>query len=210
MEENTFDLNREVVSGVNDVFVIHTVYYAVARGDPYNGTVSLEDIPTTVTERRATYQLGSKTGIRFSRSRALYAPSAGQDVEPSLRIDYRGNMSVGGIRGLTGGNDIWRFDLNPSYSYGSAVRNIDGSIAYTVRGAADAGVFDLASRTITVKVDLAKLNALQTRGAVGSGTTFIGLRGAPSVARATATGLVGVGLLDSTRGGGNFTVKNCQ
>ena len=29
-------------------------------------------------------------------------------------MDYKGNAYAGGIRGLTGGNDIWRFDLNPA------------------------------------------------------------------------------------------------
>src|SRR3989442_9436181 len=58
-------------------------------------------------------QPGPKTGIIFSHSRALYAFGAGQDVEPNARVDYQGNAYVGGIRGLTGGNDLWRFDLNP-------------------------------------------------------------------------------------------------
>jgi hypothetical protein len=31
-----------------------------------------------------------------------------------VRVDYQGNGYVGGIRGLTGGNDVWRFDLNPN------------------------------------------------------------------------------------------------
>ena len=112
VEENTFDLNQPVVAGVNDRFTVHTVYFVVGPSDPYQGRLTIEDIPDTP-QRTATFVLGSKTGIRFSRSRTL-SPGAGQDVEPSLRVDYKGTAYAGGIRGLTGGNDIWRFDLNPA------------------------------------------------------------------------------------------------
>jgi hypothetical protein len=113
VEENTFDVNGAVIAGVNDTYAVRTVYYLVGADDPYKGEVSLEAIPATPM-RTATFVKGDKTGIRFSPSRALYAPGAGQDVEPSVRVDYKGNAYVGGIRGLTGGNDIWRLDLNPN------------------------------------------------------------------------------------------------
>jgi len=113
VEENTFDLNQVIVAGVNDRFTVHTVYFAVGPGDPYRGRLTIEDIPPAPT-RTARFIKGRKTGIRFSRSQPVYATGAGQDVEPSVRVDYRGNAYAGGIRGLTGGNDIWRFDLNPS------------------------------------------------------------------------------------------------
>ena len=96
-----------------------------------------------------------------------------------------------------------------TFSYGVAVRNSDGSITNTVKGSADSGAFDLTKRTVTVKVDVAKLNPLQTRGAIGTGTVLMGLRGQTSVDRVTVAGLVGVGLSDSTRGGGTFTVGAC-
>ena len=112
VEENTFDLNTVVVAGVNDVYTVRTVYWAVGPADPYHGELTIEEIPA-VSTRTATFVKGQKTGIRFSRNRALYAPGAGQDVEPSARVDYNGNAYAGAIRGLTGGNDIWRFDLNP-------------------------------------------------------------------------------------------------
>jgi hypothetical protein len=112
VEENTFDLNGDVTAGVNDTYTVRVVSFAVAPLDPYHATVSLEPIPTTTT-RVATFVTGSKTGIRFSRSRTVYAFGSGQDVEPSVRVDYQGNAYVGGIRGLLGGNDLWRFDLNP-------------------------------------------------------------------------------------------------
>ena len=114
-EEGTFDVNAVVTAGTNDTYTIHVVYYAVVGGDPYHGTASVEAIPLITTPTRtASFVTGSKTGINFSRSRALYAFGAGQDVEPNVRVDYQGNAYVGGIRGLTGGNDLWRFDLNPA------------------------------------------------------------------------------------------------
>jgi hypothetical protein len=112
-EENTFDVNAAVVTGVNDRYTVHVVYWAVGPNDPYHGELSLENIPQSPS-RQASFVKGSKTGIKFSTNRPLYATGAGQDVEPSARVDYKGNAYAGGIRGLTGGNDIWRFDLNPS------------------------------------------------------------------------------------------------
>jgi hypothetical protein len=96
-----------------------------------------------------------------------------------------------------------------TYSYGVAARNSDGSITYTVKGSADAGSFDLTKRTVTVKVDVAKLNAIAARGPIKSGTALIGLRGLATVDRITVAGLVGVGLSDSTRAGGTFTMGAC-
>jgi hypothetical protein len=111
-EENTFDLNAVVVAGVNDTYAVHVVFFTVAPLDPYHGVLSLEAITSPPT-RTATIVSGSKTGIAFSRSRTVYAFGSGQDVEPSVRVDYQGNAYVGGIRGLLGGNDVWRFDVNP-------------------------------------------------------------------------------------------------
>lgn len=86
------------------------------------------------------------------------------------------------------------------FTWGTAVRTGSGGITYTSRGAADEGSFDTASRTVTVKVDIARLNALQTRGAIGSGTTFIGLRGSSQVVAGTAV------MTDQTRGGSSFAL----
>ena len=97
-----------------------------------------------------------------------------------------------------------------SFWWGTAARNGDGSVTYTKRGPADVGFFDFANRTVTVKADVAKLNALQTRGAIGAGTTLIGLRAAASVERVTVAGAVGAGLADSTRAGAPFSLqKTC-
>jgi hypothetical protein len=115
-EENSFDLDGVVVAGVNDTFVFHIVYFAIVSPDVYQGSAVLEDIPPIAPGdyRVASFVKGDKTGIRFSRSRSVYAAGAAKDVEPSARVDFLGNAYAGGIRGLTGGNDVWRFDLNPS------------------------------------------------------------------------------------------------
>ena len=103
-----------------------------------------------------------------------------------------------------------------TFTYGTAVRASTGSVTYTTRGAADYGAFDLANRTLTIKVDVSKLNQHQTRGLIGPGTTFIGLRGS---ALSLATFLIpippagvapiisaGIAQSDQTRGGSSFTL----
>jgi len=100
-----------------------------------------------------------------------------------------------------------------SFSYGTAARTGGGGFTYTVVGAADSGNFDLTDRSVTVKVDVAKLNAVQTHGPITSTTPIIGLRGSTLVERYAQTVsivTVAVGLSDSTRGGGTFTMKTCQ
>jgi len=78
-------------------------------------------------------------------------------------------------------------------------------VTYTKRGAADSGRFDLVNRSVTVKVDVAKLNALQTRGVIGTGTVVLGLRGSAS-ASVRVPGAAATVISDSTRGGGTFTM----
>src|SRR5204863_10195002 len=95
------------------------------------------------------------------------------------------------------------------YSWVVAARNCDRSIAYTIKGASDAGNFDLTNRSVTVKVDVAKLNAIQKRGAIQNGTVLIGLRGSATAARTVVGGTAAVGFSDSTRAGGTFTLGNC-
>ena len=105
--------------------------------------------------------------------------------------------------GLSDRADQWFLSLEtdatgaPTYEYGTAVRNTDGTLTYTNRGAADSGSVDLAARAITIKVNIAKLNALQTRGVIDARTVLIGLRGSASL---TLPG-VATPISDSTRGG---------
>jgi hypothetical protein len=67
--------------------------------------------------------------------------------------------------------------------------------------------------TVTVKVDVAKLNVVAAHGPIKPGTVLMGLRGSTTVDRVTVStpaGTVAVGLSDSTRGGGTFTMGGCQ
>jgi len=113
LETNTFDINSVVTAGVNDTYTVHVVYFTVGPLDAYHGVVTVENMPVIVT-RTPTFVWGSKTRLKFSRSRTPYADGAGSGSEPSLRVDYNGNAYVGSIRGVPAGNDLWRFDLNAS------------------------------------------------------------------------------------------------
>jgi len=135
------------------------------------------------------------------------------------RVNFASNPTQAGVSDRA---DQWflRADANATgaqtFSYGTAVRTSTGGVAYTTRGAADYGAFDVANRTVTLKVDINKLNAHQTRGVLGPGTTFIGLRGS---ALSLATFLIpippagiapvisaGIAQSDQTRGGSSFTL----
>jgi hypothetical protein len=109
IEQDTFDVNAVLATA--RTYYVHVVYYAVGAGDPYRGSASVETMPAGA--RVATFVKGEESGIKFSKSRTVYATGATKNVEPSTRVDYLGNAYVGGIRGLTGGNDLWRFDLDP-------------------------------------------------------------------------------------------------
>ena len=90
----------------------------------------------------------------------------------------------------------------PVFSFGTAVRNSDGSLSYTRRGSADFGAFDAASSTVTIKVALAKLNPWVTHGPpIGSGSVLDGLRGQTFTTGANV-------VRDLTRGGRSFTVRS--
>jgi hypothetical protein len=141
--------------------------------------------------------------------------TSGLDTVPPLGM-WRMNFATNPTKpGAVDRADQWYLEAdtddqgNRSYVWGVAVRNGDGSIAYTPKGPADAGAFDLTRRSVTVKVDAAKLNAVQKRGAITSGTVLMGLRGAATDARTTAA-VASVGLSDSTRAGGTFTMGSCQ
>ena len=114
IEQNTFDINGVVTQGVNDTYTVHVVYFTVGPLDPYHGVLSLENIPTVVVRTPKFIWQQSKTRLKFSKSRALYANTTASGSETSVRVDYKGNAYVGSIRGLTGGNDIWRIDLDAS------------------------------------------------------------------------------------------------
>ena len=86
----------------------------------------------------------------------------------------------------------------PTFNYGTAVRNSDGSLTYTNRGIADSGSIDQVNGTLTVNVAVDKLNALSpgTSSPIGIGSALVGLRGSTSAG----------GQTDETRGGTLFVV----
>jgi hypothetical protein len=96
-----------------------------------------------------------------------------------------------------------------TFSYGTAARNSDGTLSYTRRGTADAGHFDLNAGTVTVRVDVAALNALQTRAAIGTGTELMGLRGSAAVSVVVPGAASAAVLTDSTRAGRPFVMNDC-
>jgi uncharacterized repeat protein (TIGR01451 family) len=91
----------------------------------------------------------------------------------------------------------------PQFSFGTATRNSDGSMSYSIKGAADSGSFDRANNTVTVVLSLSKLDPYVTHGpVVRPGSTLVGLRGQ------TFTSNVN-GKRDLTRGGAQYTIA-CQ
>ncbi|HEX8560970.1 MAG TPA: Calx-beta domain-containing protein [Pyrinomonadaceae bacterium] len=94
-------------------------------------------------------------------------------------------------------------DTNPAtFTWGTAVRNGDGSLTYTSRGAADCGEFNTANGTITVKVAISKLNQFASKGPIRSRSVLAGLRGQAFTSQAN-------GKRDITRGGTEFVVGGC-
>jgi hypothetical protein len=90
------------------------------------------------------------------------------------------------------------------FTFGTVQRLSDGSLAYTTRGAADSGSFDLLNKTITVKVSASKLNPFVTKGPpIGIGSVLTGLRGQTFTVGSNAK-------TDITRGGTLFTLSSCS
>jgi hypothetical protein len=88
----------------------------------------------------------------------------------------------------------------PTFSFGTAARNSDGSITYTQKGAADSGSFDPQNNIVTVKIAVSKLNPFVTHGpALATGSVLDGLRAS------TYTSDVN-GKRDIARGGTQYTL----
>jgi hypothetical protein len=142
--------------------------------------------------------------------------ASGLDAVPPESM-WRMNFSTNSTKpGVVDRADQWFVEADTdasgarTFSWGVAARKSDGSIAYTIKGPADAGTFDLNNRSVTVKVNVSKLNAVQTRGAIQTGTVLIGLRGSATAMRTVVGGTASVGFSDSTRAGGTFTMGSCQ
>ena len=91
------------------VYVAQVVGAEFVAPEQLTGTVHVEPAlpPRTASRLYA-------SDVRFTASVTVAAPGAARDCEPSLRVDTRGNCYVGGIRGVPGGVDLWRFDLDPA------------------------------------------------------------------------------------------------
>jgi hypothetical protein len=88
-----------------------------------------------------------------------------------------------------------------AFTFGTAVRNSDGTLTHTTRGNADSGAFDTINKTITVKVAASKLNPFVTHGpAIGPGSVLVGLRGSTFTSQANAK-------RDIARGGTQYTIS---
>ena len=124
---------------------------------------------------------------------------------PFIQLSPRGDYSFG----LSDRGDQFfvRASSDPQvtpFSWGTSVRNSDGSISSTIQGAADSGSFDSVNNTIKVKVSVGKLNPLVTHGPpIGVGTTLVGLRGQTFTSEVNAK-------RDITRGGTQFTIGSCS
>ena len=90
-----------------------------------------------------------------------------------------------------------------TYTYGTVVRNSDGTLTYTSVGAADTGNLTPGNNTISIQVAVAKLNATLGAGKtpISNGTVVTGLR-------ATSSATSGTALSDDTRGGTLFVVHD--
>ena len=97
-----------------------------------------------------------------------------------------------------------------SFEYGKAVRNPDGSITYTPIGAADAGAFNIAEKTVTMEVTLTKLNAVlaaANRPLLQTGSVVAGLRARAVTIDIDLPPPAGrQGRRDITRGGTQFVI----
>jgi hypothetical protein len=104
-EEFTLSLNGVVAATRR--YVLHVVA-STTTPEQVQGTLQFVNPPAP---RQA---LTAQADVSFSPNITVVAPGAGRDCEPSVRVDVRGNCYVGGIRGVPGGVDVWRFDLDPS------------------------------------------------------------------------------------------------
>ncbi len=125
--------------------------------------------------------------------------------------NWRVNLSANALAGLADRADQFFLQAStetqtPTFTWGTAVRNSDGSISYTTRGATDVGYFDTANNQVVMKVNLNQLNQFASKP-LGTGSTLIGLRGSTfeipiTVNNAPVVGTTSVSApRDITRGG---------
>ncbi len=188
----------------------------VPQTDQFAGTLDIHEIKY-------------RSGFNKKIGHFIEATMTTGDIDPTLDASWRMNFTVNApfstlsaSTDLTSGQPDYTFGLsdrgdqfwvransqpksvNRTFTYGTAVRNSDGSITNTQVGQADFGKIKAGpSNTVRIQVSWDKLNAiLAARGhpLIGSGTTLVGLRGS---AFTTQTGLVRE---DDTYGGTQFTI----
>ena len=100
-----------------------------------------------------------------------------------------------------------------TFQWGTAKRESDGSLTYTVRGLADTGEFNFADQTISIQVSVSKLNAVlaaANRPLITNGTVVAGLRAGSATANVDPDNAppeaTRQGRRDITRGGTQFVV----
>ncbi len=100
------------------VWWAHIQAASVPPAQTYQGSASLVASPP---RPLINYLAGD---LAFSHTIPLIARGTVRTLEPSIRIDVRGNCYVSGIRGVPAGVDLWRFDLNPgSPTFDPEMRN---------------------------------------------------------------------------------------
>jgi len=95
--------------------------------------------------------------------------------------NWRINFSANALAGLSDRGDQFFLlatteTTTPTFTWGTATRNSDGSFTYTTRAATDVGYFDTANNQVVMKVNLNQLNQFASKP-LGIGSTLIGLRG---------------------------------
>jgi hypothetical protein len=191
--EQVTDFAQDVVDGLlvvtptNDPLDILSIKYSCEQGT--GGPVIVATMAVSA----------NPVGAPISNWRMNFTANA-PDSKLSATGDYTYGLS-------DRGDQFWvRASTDPTqmpFSFGTAVRNSDGTITYTTRGAADSGSFDPINNTITVKVSASKLNPFVTHGpSIGNGSVLVGLRGQTFTSQVNAK-------RDLTRGGTLFTIANC-
>ncbi len=125
--------------------------------------------------------------------------------------NWRVNFSANTLAGLADRGDQFFVmatteTTTPTFTWGTAARNSDGSFTYTTRAATDVGYFDTTNNQVVMKVNLNQLNQFASKP-LSIGSTLIGLRGSTfeipiTVNNAPVLGTTSVSApRDITRGG---------
>lgn len=183
-------------------FDIRSIKYSSGRNSTFGRYIEVElhtgDIDPTID---ASYRMSFAVNAPFSKL------SESKDLTTN-KPDYTDGLSDRGDQFYVRADQIGPQKLSPvttrTYSYGTAVRNSDGSITYTREGTANGGrILAGNSDLVRVRISFDKLNAiLAKRGhpLIKSGTTLVGLRGAAFNSQSGAI------RRDTTYGGTQYTI----